>query len=108
MNLTLHANEKLVLVLATSNITLASITADMQAGSIKHDPVTKTGRQIVAIAENDGPGTLTLASIIKGDIDASGVKNGDDLTLANTLNVASGPGIAVLDENATFSTAEMA
>lgn len=108
MILTLHTGEKLVLVTASSNITLASITADMQAGNIKHDFATKTGRQIVAIAENDGPGTLTLASIIKGDLDASGIKNGDDATLAGALNVLTGPGMAVLDENAVFSGAELA
>lgn len=108
MNLTLHSGEKLVLVLATSNITLASITEDMQNGRIKHDPTSKTGRQIIAVVENDGPGTITLASVIKGDLDASGAKDVNDTLAAGSITVASAPGMAVLDENALFSTAILA
>lgn len=107
MNLTLHSGEKLVLVLATSNITLASIVADMQAGNIKHDPSTKTGRQIIASAGNDGAGTITLASVIKGDLDANGAKNGDDQLIAATVTVGLGTDFAVLDENGTFTGAIM-
>lgn len=102
MNQTLTAGQKIILA---SSVSMASVIADMQAGNIKHDPATKAGRCVIAALGLDEDGKVTIASVARGDMDASGGFNQDDFNQRVLLKVVVAEDFALLDENAYISNA---